>query len=255
MEPAHSSPYGLLNLWSQGDLAIKAVALILLLMSVVSWWLIVTRAWRLIRLRRAARAAAAFWHARSFDEGLQALRAPGTPAPGLNPFHGLVLEGRAAAVHHEASREELHGQLSLAEWVGDALRAAIDDSADRLRSGLSVLASVASTAPFVGLFGTGWGIYHALLNIGASGQAGIDQVAGPVGEALVMTAFGLAVAIPAVLGYNALNRANRKLIGQLRRFAQRLHGYFLIGPTVAEADGPLHGRPLRAAAPLNAAEA
>jgi len=241
MEPAHSSPYGLLNLWSQGDLAIKAVALILLLMSVVSWWLIVTRAWRLIRLRRAARAAAAFWHARSFDEGLQALRAPGTPAPGLNPFHGLVLEGRAAAVHHEASREELHGQLSLAEWVGDALRAAIDDSADRLRSGLSVLASVASTAPFVGLFGTVWGIY--------------DQVAGPVGEALVMTAFGLAVAIPAVLGYNALNRANRKLIGQLRRFAQRLHGYFLIGPTVAEADGPLHGRPLRAAAPLNAAEA
>lgn len=216
MEPAHSSPYGLLNLWSQGDLAIKAVALILLLMSVVSWWLIVTRAWRLIRLRRAARAAAAFWHARSFDEGLQALRAPGTPAPGLNPFHGLVLEGRAAAVHHEASREELHGQLSLAEWVGDALRAAIDDSADRLRSGLSVLASVASTAPFVGLFGTVWGIMNAFIGISEAHTTNLAVVAPGIAEALLATAMGLIAAIPAVIIYNVLVRgitAYRALLG------------------------------------------
>ena len=115
----------------------------------------------------------------------------------------------------------------------EALRGSIDDSIERLRSGLSMLASIGSTAPFVGLFGTVWGIYHALIGIGVSGQPGIEQVAGPVGEALTMTAFGLAVAIPAVLGYNALNRANRTLTGQLRRFARQLNGYFLTGLPVS----------------------
>ena len=204
-------------------------------MSIASWWLIITRAWRLMKLRRAAKAAAAFWHAKTFDQGLQALEAPGTPAVDLNPFRHLALEGQAAVAHHEGNQEELHGQLSLAEWSADALRGAIDDGSERLRSGLSVLASVGSTAPFVGLFGTVWGIYHALEGIGASGQASINQVAGPVGEALIMTAFGLAVAIPAVLGYNALNRANRSLTGQLKRFARQLHAYFLTGSPVAKA--------------------
>lgn len=229
MELTSTSPYGLATLWTQGDLIIKSVAIILLLMSIVTWWLIITRTWRLIRLRRAARAANAFWHTRSFDEGLRALQARGAPAPGLNPFHLLAVEGRAAVAHHEANSKELHGQLSLAEWVTDALRGSIDDSSERLRSGLSILASIGSTAPFVGLLGTVWGIYHALLGIGAAQQASIDQVAGPVGEALIMTAFGLAVAIPAVLGYNALSRANRTLGGQMRRFARQLSSYFLTG--------------------------
>ena len=232
MDP-NTSPYGLAALWSQGDAVIKTVAVLLLLMSIVSWWLIVTRAWRLMKLRRAARASAAFWHATSFEQGLQALQASGAPAPSLNPFRHLALEGHAAVAHHESNRQELHGQLSLAEWAAEAMRGAIDESAERLRSGLSVLASVGSTAPFVGLFGTVWGIYHALVGIGTSGQASIDQVAGPVGEALIMTAFGLAVAIPAVLAYNALNRANRSLTGQLKRFARQLHAYFLTGSPVA----------------------
>lgn len=234
MDP-NVSPYGLAALWSQGDAVIKIVAVLLLLMSIVSWWLIVTRAWRLMKLRSAARAAAAFWHAKSFEQGLQALQAPGTPVGDLNPFRHLALEGKAAVTHHEGNQEELHGQLSMAEWLAEALRGAIDDSAERLRPGLSVLASVGSTAPFIGLFGTVWGIYHALVGIGASGQASIDQVAGPVGEALIMTAFGLAVAISAVLAYNALNRTNRSLTGQLKRFARQLHAYFLTGSPVAKA--------------------
>ena len=249
---AGDSPYGLVSLWSQGDLIIKSVAIILLLMSIVTWWLILTRAWRLIRLRRAARAASAFWHTSSFDEGLRVLQARGAPAPGLNPFNLLVLEGRAAVAHHEANRKELHGQLSLAEWVTDALRGSIDDSSERLRSGLSVLASIGSTAPFVGLLGTVWGIYHALLGLGVAQHASIDQVAGPVGEALVMTAFGLAVAIPAVLGYNALSRANRTLLGQLRRFARQLNSYFLTGHSLETAS---EDQPVREALHVEATQA
>lgn len=260
MELTSTSPYGLVTLWNQGDLVIKSVAIILLLMSIVTWWLILTRAWRLLRLRRAARAANAFWHTRSFDEGLRALQARGTPPPALNPFHQLAVEGRAAVEHHAANSKELHGQLSLAEWVTEALRGSIDDSSERLRSGLSMLASIGSTAPFVGLLGTVWGIYHALLGIGVAQQASIDQVAGPVGEALIMTAFGLAVAIPAVLGYNALSRANRSLGSQLRRFARQLSGYFLTGDSLEAtlegrtAGAPAHGGTLHAVGRSGAAD-
>ncbi|MDX5364623.1 MAG: MotA/TolQ/ExbB proton channel family protein [Pseudazoarcus pumilus] len=149
-----------------------------------------------------------------------------------NPFRRLVEEGGHACDHHAARREELHGQLSLAEWLTACLRTAIDESAERMHSGLSVLASVGSVAPFVGLFGTVWGIYHALVGIGVSGNAGIDKVAGPVGEALIMTAFGLAVAIPAVLGYNALVRTNKGVLGQLNRFAHHLHALMVTGAPV-----------------------
>lgn len=253
MDLASASPYGLAMLWEQGDLVIKTVAIILLAMSVITWWLIFTRSWRLMKLRRAARAANAFWHTRSFDEGLRALQARGTPAPGLNPFVLLATEGRAAVAHHEANRKELHGQLSLAEWVIDALRGSIDESSDRLRSGLTVLASIGSTAPFVGLLGTVWGIYHALLGIGAAQHASIDQVAGPVGEALIMTAFGLAVAIPAVLGYNSLNRANRTLTGQFRRFARQLSSYFLTGHSTTEDSAQASSQNAMAATPQSTA--
>ena len=180
-------------------MVIKVVAILLLLMSIVSWYVIVTRAWQAYRLRGAARVMGAFWHAHSFDEGLAILQAQGEH----NPFINLAREGRAAADHHDSSKNDLHGQLSLAEWLTESLRGEIDENAERIQAGLPILASVGSTAPFVGLFGTVWGIYHALVGIGVSGQASIDKVAGPVGEALIMTAFGLAVAIPAVLGYNA----------------------------------------------------
>jgi biopolymer transport protein ExbB len=231
LEPAllDQNPYGILALWDQGDLVIKGVAVVLLLMSIVSWYLILNRGLRALRLRRAARGSARFWHAESLEEGLDLL---GPNHRRANPFRHLVEEGIHARDHHLARRQELHGQLSLAEWLTICLRTTIDESAERMQSGLAILASVGSTAPFIGLFGTVWGIYHALVSIGVSGQASIDKVAGPVGEALIMTAFGLAVAIPAVLGYNLLIRANKGVLGQLNRFAHQLHSYFLTGAPV-----------------------
>lgn len=231
-----SNPYGIEVLWLQGDLVIKTVAIILLAMSIASWYVILTRAWRLLKLRRATRAAQNFWHAHSYSEGLEKLI--GDRAS--NPFRHMVEEGRAAADHHASCSTDLHSHLTRSEWLTDCLRGAIDESAERLQSKLSILASVGSTAPFVGLFGTVWGIYHALVGIGAAGQASIEKVAGPVGEALIMTAFGLVVAIPAVLGYNALSRSNKGILARLQRFAHQLHAYFLTG-------SPLSGRAHQAA--------
>lgn len=222
------NPYGIEALWLQGDFVTKSVAIILLLMSIASWYVMVTRSWRVIRIRRASRKMPGFWLTHSFDEGLSVL---GNAS--RNPFYHLATEGKAASEHHATKKEDLHGKIGLGDWLTDCLRGAIDESAERMQSGLSVLASVGATAPFVGLFGTVWGIYHALVGIGVSGQASIDKVAGPVGEALIMTAFGLAVAIPAVLGYNALTRANKGLIARLHRFARQLHAYFLTGAPVA----------------------
>lgn len=237
------NPYGLLALWTQGDWVIKAVAVLLLLMSVVSWTVIVTRSQRAARLRRAVRAAAGFWHTRSFAEGLALLQTQGTH----NPFGHLAAEAQAAVDHHASNREDLHGQISMAQWLTESLRGAIDESAERMQSGLAILASVGSTAPFIGLFGTVWGIYHALVGIGVSGQASIDKVAGPVGEALIMTAFGLAVAIPAVLGYNALTRSNKGVINALNRFARQLHAYFLTGsPMAVRGSAAVNKRALQA---------
>jgi biopolymer transport protein ExbB len=224
------NPYGLAALWAQGDAITKSVAVLLLLMSIVSWYVIVTRAWRAVQLRRAARAAAGFWHTQSFTEGMTLLEQQGAS----DPFRFIALEGQAAVDHHRSNKDDLHGQLSLAEWLTESLRGAIDESTERMNAGLAVLASVGSTAPFVGLFGTVWGIYHALVGIGVSGQASIDKVAGPVGEALIMTAFGLAVAIPAVLGYNAFIRSNKGVTNKLNRFARQLHAYFLTGSPVSK---------------------
>ena len=121
----------------------------------------------------------------------------------------------------------------MSDWVTRSLRQAIDEFTTHLQSGMAILASVGSTAPFVGLFGTVWGIYHALLSIGAAGAATIDKVAGPVGESLIMTALGLAVAIPAVLGYNALVRGNKGVLHKVNRFANDLHAYFVTGARVS----------------------
>jgi biopolymer transport protein ExbB len=219
-----NNPYGLLALWSQGGGVIKGVALVLLLMSISSWYIILTRSIRLYNLRQNISSVETFWRTHSFDEGLQVL---GKKME--NPFYHLAIAGQTAVIHHTNNKEDLHGQINLADWLSEALRANMDEVAEKLQSGLSVLASVGSTAPFVGLFGTVWGIYHALVGIGISGQASIDKVAGPVGEALIMTAFGLAVAIPAVLAYNALNRSNKSLLNKLNRYARQLHAYFLTG--------------------------
>ncbi|HET8693646.1 MAG TPA: MotA/TolQ/ExbB proton channel family protein [Aquabacterium sp.] len=218
-------PYGFVALWSQGDMVIKGVALALLLMSTLSWYVILTRVWRAAELRRATTALNGFWHTQSFAEGITLLEAHSA----FSPYTHLAQEGWAAVEHHNSSQSDLHGQISLADWLTESLRGAIDESAERMQSGLAILASVGSTAPFVGLFGTVWGIYHALVSLGSAGQVGIDKVAGPVGEALIMTAFGLAVAIPAVLAYNTLTRSNKGVVNRLHRFARQLHAYFLTG--------------------------
>ena len=225
--------FGLANVWAQGDIVTKSVALLLLIMSLASWMVIVIKTLDLIKYKRIARNAESFWHSEDFASGMSKLG--NEPS---NPFRQLALEGREAALHHRNTKAQLHDALDVSDWVERSLRNAIDDFTSRLQSGLAILASVGSTAPFVGLFGTVWGIYHALLSIGAAGQATIDKVAGPIGESLIMTALGLAVAIPAVLGYNALVRGNKGVMQKINRFAHDMHAYLVTGARVTAAGAP-----------------
>lgn len=225
-----NSQFGLANVWNQGDIVTKSVALLLLLMSLASWLVILIKTLDLIKYKKLATAAVDFWHSEDFAAGLAKL---GTDSANpINPFRQLALAGREATLHHRNTQPQLRDTLDISDWVTRALRNSLDEFTAKLQSGLAILASVGSTAPFVGLFGTVWGIYHALLSIGAAGQATIDQVAGPVGESLIMTALGLAVAIPAVLGYNALVRGNKGILQKLNRFAHDLHAYFVTGARV-----------------------
>jgi biopolymer transport protein ExbB len=222
--------FGLSQLWSQGDWVTRFVALLLLVMSLASWMVIITKALAISRAAAQAKSVESFWHSADVADGLNKLGAETD-----NPFRQLAMQGREAAAHHRqqaACQPQLHDGMEISDWITRCLRNSIDESAARLQSGLAILASVGSTAPFVGLFGTVWGIYHALLSIGMAGQASIDKVAGPIGEALIMTALGLAVAIPAVLGYNALVRGNKGITAKLNRFAHDLHAYYVTGARV-----------------------
>ncbi|WP_179401301.1 MotA/TolQ/ExbB proton channel family protein [Burkholderia guangdongensis] len=218
--------YGITHVWAQGDAMTRAVALLLIAMSILSWSVIVLKAIELGRLCRCTESR--FWNTDGLGSGMRALGEPGTP------FFDLASTGQAAMLHHAAS----HGGIELSDWLLRSLRASVDDTATRLQRGLGLLASIGSTAPFVGLLGTVWGIYHALLSLGVSGDASLDRVAGPVGEALIMTALGLCVAIPAVLGYNTLARLSRGVVARLDRFSHGLHALLLTG-----------GRPSAAAMP------
>jgi biopolymer transport protein ExbB len=226
---------GLAHVWAQGDWVTRSVALVLLAMSLATWVIILWKALDQRAQRAQAKGVEGFWHSADFAEGLNKLGEHDG-----NPFRAVAMEGREATRHllHKdghngaAPVRQLHDTLDLSDWVERSLRKSVDDFQARAQGGLSVLASVASTAPFVGLFGTVWGIYHALLGIGAAGQVSIDQVAGPIGEALIMTALGLVVAIPAVLGYNALLRGNKGIVHKLNRFAHDLHAYFVTGARV-----------------------
>jgi biopolymer transport protein ExbB len=220
---------GLMHMWQQGDDVTRFVALLLLFMSLASWVVMLLKGYDQIRIRQQAKSVRDFWESPDFETGLQCL---GPQAD--NVFRNLAEQGQDARLHVENrdGAPHLHEKFDLSDWITRSLQIAIDDAHSRMQNGLGVLASVGSTAPFVGLFGTVWGIYHALMGIGLAGQATIDQVAGPIGESLIMTALGLAVAIPAVLGYNALVRGNKSLQVQLRRFAHDLHAFHVTGARV-----------------------
>ena len=203
------NPYGIEALWRQGDFVARGTLIILMIMSVGSWYIGIIKVLEQRRMLKDAKEAdEKFWHEHSVKEGVATL--------GEDSAFRFVAEKSLLAAQHHATMQTK--QLDLNTWVGMALQRAIDVISNRLQSGLAFLATVGSTAPFVGLFGTVWGIYHALTAIGIAGQASIDKVAGPVGEALIMTALGLAVAVPAVLGYNWLVRRNRVAMELIRHF-------------------------------------
>ncbi|HEJ2443346.1 TPA: MotA/TolQ/ExbB proton channel family protein [Burkholderia multivorans] len=218
-------PTGVVHYLESGDAITHAVAYVLLAMSIASWCFLLMKTWLLVRAKRQGpRALAAFWRASSLESGIAALAG----ADRERVFVPLAEAARDAADEHEPAA--LAARVERSERVLRALRHAMLRSQRRLEFGQVLLASIGSTAPFVGLLGTVWGIYHALGSIAASGQAQIENVAGPVGEALIMTAFGLVVAIPAVLAYNILGRLVRQLAEELDGFARDLHVFVCAQP-------------------------
>ena len=212
-----ANPYGLQALWSQGDWVARGTLLALVLMSMASWTVIVSKTLQQAKTLRHARSAQQqFWQAATVREGATALEAD-------SPFRFIAQQGMEGAAKHSG----LLGSVDLHTWITMSLQRATQQVQSRLQDGLALLATVGSTAPFVGLFGTVWGIYNALVKIGVSGQASIDKVAGPVGEALIMTALGLAVAVPAVLGYNWLVRRNKAVMEEVYAFSSDLHAVLL----------------------------
>ena len=217
------NPYGLEALWKGGDYISKATLIILVLMSMGSWYIIITKLYEQYKMGEQARAAEkSFWTAPSVRQGAEQLKKS-------SPYRFIAESGLEATNKHTG----LLGSVDLNDWISMSIQRAIENVQSRTQDGLAFLATVGSTAPFVGLFGTVWGIYHALTAIGIAGQASIDKVAGPVGEALIMTAIGLAVAVPAVLGYNWLVRRNKAAMERVRGFGADLHAVLLSAPTTA----------------------
>jgi biopolymer transport protein ExbB len=214
------NPYGFTALWQGGDVVARGTLIVLLIMSMGSWYVIVTKLIEQTMLSAQARAARAFWSGPSIAEAAQTLGR-------RSAFRMMVEDGLRATEHLEGTLVE---QIDTPTWISLSLQHSVDSITSRLQRGLAFLATVGSTAPFVGLFGTVWGIYHALTEIGIAGQASIDKVAGPVGEALIMTAMGLAVAVPAVLGYNWLVRRNKAVLDGVRSFAADLLALFNAAP-------------------------
>src|SRR5579863_1402604 len=213
-----NNPYGLGALWKNGDFVARFVLILLVIMSMGSWYIMITKFFEQMRANaRAKNADAKLWSAPSLTEGAKQLDEN-------SPFRFIAETAIEAGEHHD---EALLESVDRNTWIDTSVERAITNVSNRLQDGLAFLGTVGSTAPFVGLFGTVWGIYHALTAIGIAGQASIDKVAGPVGEALIMTAIGLAVAVPAVLGYNFLVRRNKSVMERVRAFGAQLHTVLL----------------------------
>jgi biopolymer transport protein ExbB len=219
------NPYGLEALWNNGDLIARGTMIILVFMSMGTWYILFTRFWDQSKLMNQGKTARSkFWTAGSLKEGMSKLEKD-------SAYRGMVEDGLKASEHHEGKMTD---RIDLNEWVTMSLQRSTEAISAEMQAGLAFLASVGSTAPFVGLFGTVWGIYHALIAIGIAGQASIDKVAGPVGEALIMTAIGLAVAVPAVLGYNFLVRRNKVALEDVRNFSADVHAVLISGARVSQ---------------------
>jgi biopolymer transport protein ExbB len=214
---ALANPYGIQAVWAQGDLVARGTLLILVLMSMASWYVIVSKYIEQARINKQSRAVGGdFWSGASIRQSADKLEA-------TSPYRFITDKGLESASKHDG----LLGAIDFNTWVTMSIQRAMTNVQSRLQEGLALLATVGSTAPFVGLFGTVWGIYNALVSIGMSGQASIDKVAGPVGESLIMTAIGLAVAVPAVLGYNWLVRRNKLAMEDVQAFGNDLHAVLL----------------------------
>jgi len=233
------NPYNLISLLQQGDFVAKTVFAIMVIMSLACWYITLIKLWDQRRMKKHYKEVEkGFWTAGNLRDGIAKLSGKD------NAFKMLAEDGLRAAQHHEG---RLTDQIPLHEWITVSLFRSVESVASRLQSGLVVLATTGSTAPFIGLFGTVWGIYHALIRITLSGQANITETAGPIGEALIMTAIGLAVAVPAVIGYNWLLRRNKDLIEKLRYFAADLHAYLVSGSRIdSGATAPAAARPAAA---------
>ncbi len=219
-----------LDFIAAGGAVSMLVAIILLLMSIASWYLIVTKSLLAWRLRVAFKTyAQEFWSQVNLSNISNFIS---TIKPDDLALARLAKQAFAASVHYQCYEAKKMGTVGHDEFVARAMNRTIADESTQIESGLTVLASVGSVSPFVGLFGTVWGIYHALASISLSGQATLDKVAGPVGEALIMTALGLAVAIPAVLAYNAIVRSNRMLVSQIESFGYDLHNLLITGAVI-----------------------
>jgi biopolymer transport protein ExbB len=213
------NPYGFEAVWAGGFVS-RGTLIILALMSMGSWYIIVTKLLDQMKIfKQSKETNQKFWKAPSIAAGSQQLT-------NGSPFRFIAETGTKATQHHDGALLE---QIDLSTWTTMQIQRAVDKVQSRLQDGLSFLATVGSTAPFIGLFGTVWGIYNALIGIGMSGNASIDKVAGPVGEALIMTAFGLFVAVPAVLGYNWLVRRNKTAMEDVRSFSADVHSVLISG--------------------------
>lgn len=222
---AVDNPYGLQAMLAHGDAVSKGVLALLLIMSMGSWYILVVRLWDTSKLNKEAKEVrSTFFKKASLADGVKSLKEE-------SAFRYIATAGVEASEHHEGALTE---NIDLSSWVTVNIDRAVNDVNNKVGAGLGFLATVGSTAPFIGLFGTVWGILQALTAIGVAGQASIDKVAGPVGEALIMTAIGLGVAVPAVLGYNWLVNRNKGVMGQVRAFAGDLHGVLMGNRSVAK---------------------